>query len=57
MKKLQLNVEELDVVQFLVDHSEAEPKGTVQGNAAVSTQWYSAPCLYCPNEPATKVCY
>lgn len=54
MKKLTLNPEQLDVVQFQVGAT-SDDRGTVQANAA-STQWYTAPCLFCPNQPATRTC-
>jgi hypothetical protein len=54
MKKLSLDVEELDVVQFVVEGSDGDGKGTVYGNA--STAWYTAPCIFCPNLPATRTC-
>jgi len=53
MKKLKLNLEELDVAQFQVENAGHDGTGTVQGNA-VSTQWFSAPCLYCPPLPASR---
>ena len=55
MKKLQLNLEALAIEQFQVESALPAEKGTVLGNSA-STQWYTAPCLYCPNMPATARC-
>jgi len=53
MKKLQLNLEELDVVAFKVDEEARDAKGTVHGHGP--TYWYSG-CRYCPNEPDTYSC-
>jgi hypothetical protein len=55
MKKLKLNVEALAIEQFQVEAAAPQEKGTVLGNAA-TTHWYTAPCLYCPNMPATARC-
>jgi len=54
MKKLKLNVEELDVLQFHVDADVGEDKGTVYGNGP--SYFYSG-CVVCPNQPATRTCY
>lgn len=53
MKKLRLNVEELDVAEFKVEDAEPEAKGTVQGQAL---SYFWSGCLYCPREPATYSC-
>ena len=53
MRKLKLNLEELDVAQFHVEDAGPDGMGTVHGND-VSTQWFSAPCLFCPREPASR---
>jgi hypothetical protein len=53
MKKLKLNLEELDVAQFHVEDAVPSGTGTVHGNN-VSTQWFSAPCLFCPPEPPSR---
>ena len=50
MQKLRLEVEDLDVVQFVVEGADRDGKGTVYGNA--STAWYTEPCIFCPNLPA-----
>ena len=54
MKKLQLNLEALAVEQFQVEASTAQGKGTVQGHDTVA--WYTSPCQYCLNMPATARC-
>ena len=53
MKKLKLNLEELDVLPFHVDAGIGEGKGTVYGNGP--TYFYSG-CLLCPMQPATVSC-
>ena len=53
MKKLRLNPEELEVAQFQVEDAMLGGTGTVHGNS-VSTQWFSAPCLFCPREPLSR---
>jgi hypothetical protein len=54
VKKLQLNLEDLSVDQFQVEANTQKAKGTVVAHA--STAWYTAPCLYCANEPLTFSC-
>lgn len=53
-KKLTLDIEKLAVDPFEVEAPAAEARGTVYGLA--TTAWYTAPCLYCPNMPATARC-
>jgi hypothetical protein len=53
MKKLKLNVEELDVVQFQVGDDKRDAKGTVYGNGP--SYWYSG-CVVCPNIHYTYSC-
>lgn len=53
MKKLKLDVEELDVAEFQVEAAVAEKKGTVYGNGP--TYWYSG-CVVCPNIHYTWSC-
>jgi hypothetical protein len=53
MKKLKLNVEELDVVEFKVEDTERETKGTVHGHGP---SYFWSGCLVCPREPDTWSC-
>jgi len=53
-KKLTLDIEKLVVDPFEVETASAEKRGTVHGLETVA--WYTAPCRYCLNMPATARC-
>ncbi|SOD02319.1 hypothetical protein SAMN05216486_1036 [bacterium JGI 053] len=53
MKRLRLNVEELDVAEFRIDAAD-EGRGERYGNRP--SYWYSGR-IVCPREPAIYSCY
>ena len=65
-KKLTLQLEDLDVEQFEVNHDNVANRGTVQGHwestggctqyCGASMNANTAPCLFCPAMPITFSC-
>ncbi|HEX8242875.1 MAG TPA: hypothetical protein VF541_05255 [Longimicrobium sp.] len=61
MKKLRLNVEELEIEQFSTESPEGK-QGTVRAHVSDPTECgdsmnaYTAPCRLCPDMPITFTC-